>query len=233
MYRQCPAVVLILIGLAAPTLLHAQDATELCQRGMARIEKGDLDGGVADLNQALKADPNLVEAYFARGYAWNLKDQHDKAIADFSEVIRLEPRIAEAHTNRGLMWEKKRDYDKAIADYSEAFRLNPDNFFVCNNLAWLQATCPIDKYRDGKKALETAQRAHRLRGSDDWRIVATIAAAYAENSDFDKARKWQEKAITLVGDDKAATDKEKASMRSRLDVYQANKPFREPIAKSR
>jgi tetratricopeptide (TPR) repeat protein len=229
MYRHCPAVVLILIGLVTSTALHAQDATELCQRGMARIEKGDLDGGVADLNQALKADPNLVEAYFARGYVWNLKDQHDKAIADFSEVIRLEPRIAEAHTNRGLMWEKKADYDKAFADYNEAFRLDPNNFFVCNNLAWMQATCLIDKYRDGRKALETAQRAHRLRGGDDWRIVATMAAAFAENGDFEQARKWHEKAVKLIADDKSATDKEKESLRSRLEVYKTNKPYRKPM----
>lgn len=232
MYRPCHAVVLILIGLASTTVSDAQDTAQLFLRGTGRIEKGDIDGGIADLDQVLVADPNSAAAYFARAYAWDKKGDGDKAIADFTQVIRLQPKMAEPRFNRGRMWEKKADYDKAFADYSEALRLDPNNFRFCNNLAWMQATCPIDKYRDGKLALENALNARKLYGGDHWRIAATIAAAYAENGDCGKAREWQEKAIKLVGDDKAATDKDRASMRSRLDVYQANKPYREPIAKS-
>ena len=96
----------------------------------------------------------------------------------------------------------------------------------------MQATCPIAKFRDGKKALENALNARKLYDGDHWKIAATVAAAYAENGDFDKAREWQDKAITLVGDDKSATDKEKDSLRSRLELYKANKPYREPVKAS-
>ena len=49
----------------------------------------------------------------------------------------------------------------------------------------------------------------------------TLAAAYAENGDFDKARQWQAKAIDL------AADKEEGKVyRSRLELYQQGKPYR-------
>ena len=60
-------------------------------------------------------------------------------------------------------------------------------------------------------------------------IAATLAAAYAENREFDKAREWQEKAIALAKDDKEATDTNRESLRSRLELYKTNKPYREPL----
>jgi hypothetical protein len=93
----------------------------------------------------------------------------------------------------------------------------------------MQATCPIEKYRDGKKAVENAKRACALYGVDHWKLAATLAAAYAENGEFDKAREWEEKAIKLVGKDESATDANKKSLQSRLEHYKADKPHREPM----
>jgi len=42
---------------------------------------------------------------------------------------------------------KKGEYDKAIADLNETIRLGSDDAAYYNNLAWLQATCPDEKYR--------------------------------------------------------------------------------------
>ena len=53
-------------------------------------------------------------------------------------------------------------YDKAIADYNEAIRLDPKYALAYNGLAWLAATCPDAKYRDGKKAVQSAVTACKL-----------------------------------------------------------------------
>ena len=94
-------------------------------------------------------------------------------------------------------------------------------------LAWLQATCPDKKYRDGSKALDNAKRADDLDGRKNWQCCCTLAAAYAETHDFAKACQWQSKAVELAKTDKAATAKEREKMRLQFESYQANKAYRD------
>ena len=53
-------------------------------------------------------------------------------------------------------------------------------------------------------------------------ILGTLAAAYAEAGDFDKAVEWQEKANKLYTD---ADDRKKGE--DRLNLYKEKKPYRE------
>jgi hypothetical protein len=71
-----------------------------------------------------------------------------------------------------------------------------------------------------------ATHAHELDGSTNWRHITTLAAAYAEDSQFDKAVEWQTKAIEL-----AATDKDKQDARSRLELDKQKKPYHEKAKK--
>jgi len=184
-------------------------------------EKGELDIAIGDYNDAIRLDPRNEVAYVARSNAWSAKKEYDKAVADYSEAIRLDPKYALAYNNRGNAWSAKKEYDKAVADYNEAIRLDPKYANAYNGRAWLWATCPDAKQRDGKRAVESATRACEL---SDWKKpndLDTLAAAYAEAGDFAKAVEWQTKAIGLQTDEKAKDD-----YRTRLKLYQENKPYR-------
>ena len=90
------------------------------------------------------------------------------------------------------------------------------------NRAWLWATCPAAKYRDGKRAVASATRACELRGWKDPYGLDTLAAAYAEAGDFAKAVVYQRVANDLYQGEQARRKGEE-----RLALYKEGKPYRE------
>jgi tetratricopeptide (TPR) repeat protein len=192
-------------------------------RGYAWEKKGNYDKGIADLTKAIEINPMFADAYFNRAYAWYGKGDSDKAIADLTKAIEINPKHAIAYSNRGNVWEKKRNYDKAVVDYTRAIEIDPKFSVAYNNLAWLMATCPDGRFRDGKRAVELAEKAVAL--GDAGSILDTLAAAYAEAGRFQEAIKTQERVITKCK--KAGETKDLPEYEEQLSSYKAGKPWRE------
>ena len=150
------------------------------------------------------------------------KGESDQAISEFTKAIEINPGFAKAYNNRGWAYYNKGEYDQAIPDYNKALEINPRLAEAYNGLAWLLATCPDGNNRDGRKAIDNATRACELSQWKNSSLLDTLAAAYAEVGEFEKAVKWQSEAIEL-----AATDNDKHAMQSRLKLYRAGKPYRE------
>ena len=112
------------------------------------------------------------------------------------------------------------DYLKSIAIYKkllEQIKNNP-RFIkkVHNNLAWILATCPEATVRNGKEAVKHA----RLGDLTCWEDLDTLAAAYAENGNFDEAIK----AISEAR--KMAPKNAYARLNERKELYSNHKPYR-------
>ena len=176
----------------------------------------------------------LFSVYFGgfRGYISSLGSR-DRLLLDrigckdlcgswFRGNIRLDSGFALAYNNRGNAWRVRKNYDMAIADYKEAIRLDRTFAPAYHALAWLWATCPEESFRHGKRAVELATRACGLAEWKDANMLATLAAAYAEVGEFDKAVEWEEKAIQLYAN---ADDRKKGE--ERLKLYKDKKPYRE------
>ena len=91
------------------------------------------------------------------------------------------------------------------------------------NRAWLWATCPDAKHRDGKRAVASATRACELSKWKEAAHIGSLAAASAEAGDFEAAVTWQSRANELYAD---AGDQKKGEERLRL--YRVKRPYREP-----
>src|ERR1019366_4434369 len=67
-----------------------------------------------------------------------------------------------------------------------------------NNLAWMLASHPDPTIRNGKEAVELAERACRLTDNGQPFFLGTLAAAYAEAGRFNDAITTAEKARDLA-----------------------------------
>ena len=209
--------------LAIPADSSAQGARDYFHRGDVWYNAGSYDRAIAEYNRAITLDPNYAAAYVNRGHAWAQKGEHDKAVADYTRALAINPDYTDAYYGRGNARYGKGEYAKAVADFNQALAIDPNHADACSSLAWLYATCPDVRYRDGRKAFENASRAYQLSGGRDWGCIDAIAAAYAANGDFEKARRWQAKAVELASDEKS-----RQGCRSRLGLYE-----RRPVAGDR
>jgi RNA polymerase sigma factor (sigma-70 family) len=190
-------------------------------RGRSFHAEKDYDKALADFDEAIRLNAKAGHAYLNRGQAWMKKRDYDKAIADFDEAIRLNPLDVDSRFCRGLAWRAKKEYANAIADFDEALGMDAQDPGPYDARAWIWATCPDAKYRDGKRAVESATRACELTQRKDSDFLATLAAACAETRDFESAVKWQVKANDLLdAEDKIIGE-------SRLQQYREKKPYRD------
>jgi tetratricopeptide (TPR) repeat protein len=204
-------------------VLDPKFVAALIGRGDLFAEKGDLDKAFIDFNRAVEIDPNNPEAYQARGDAWAEKGDYTKAIAEFSRVLKLNPKDGRAYISRGDAHNETGDFDKAIADLQQALKLYPDSADALSGLAWIRATCPKAELRDGKKALEYAEKACKLTEFKEAGFLDTLAAAYAELGQFDKAIEWQTKVLKSPD---SLPKKELERAKLRLKLYKDGKPYR-------
>jgi len=100
-----------------------------------------------------------------------------------------------------------------------------------NDYAWLLATSPEAKDRDGREAVRLAERAVRQRR--DCNTLDTLAAAFAEDGQFEKAVEAQKESIQKLKNLDEETRKEWQMLPTledsemRLRLYQDGMPFRE------
>ena len=92
-----------------------------------------------------------------------------------------------------------------------------------NNFAWAMATSQDPDERNGSFAVTLAERAVSLTRRQNYGNLDTLAAAYAESGQFERAVLTQNEAISLAHD-----DKEKAELESHLKLFQSRSPYRAP-----
>ena len=200
-------------------------AVGLTRRADVRQHRKDVDGALADYAEALRIAPDptiLAVSHMNRGLIESDRNDLEAALADCSKAVLLLPANPVVYVGRARVLINGRLYERALADCDLAVEIGPKNSWGHDFRAWIRATCPEAKFRDGKKAVEGATRACELSSWKNPSCLETLAAAEAESGDFDAAVKWQARALGLVTDDEA-----KPRFRERLELFGKKQPYRD------
>ena len=183
-------------------------------RGEVRADRGEHEQAVADYTQAIRLKPEDLDAHVRRGQAYLQLQKLREALADYDRAVQLAPDEAEPLLDRGDLHRSLGQWQLAAEDYRRAVALDHRSSRAYQRAAWILATCPVDRYRNVDLAVQAAEKALELDGEQDVKYLDTVAAAYANAGQFDKACETLARAI-----DTSPADAE--TFRTRLGVVPA------------
>jgi tetratricopeptide (TPR) repeat protein len=193
--------------------------------GSALLQEGKVDEAMAQFQKALQIDPDYVEAYGNLGNVMLQEGKVDKAVAYYQKALQLSSHNANLHNNLGEALLRQGQFEQAIAHYQAAIKLEPNNPTFLNNLAWLLATCPEARVRNGQQAVHLAEQVCLLTDYKVPQLLCTLAAAYAEAGRFEDAVTMSESARELA---QAAGQQALAlQCQKLLQLFKAHQPYRE------
>lgn len=203
--------------------LGPKDPENYNERGNLYLDQEEYESALQDYAEAIRLSPDEAVYHRNRGLTRQRLKEYDRAIAAYSEAIRLDPEYADAYVDRAYVHELRKDFAAAIKDYEAGARIAPKDGRMFNGWAWLLAVSPSAALRDGNKAVELATKACELFKWNTSGEIDTLAAAYAEAGDFDKAVEYQKKALAKL---QPGNDVLEKGYRARLALYEMKKPYR-------
>jgi tetratricopeptide (TPR) repeat protein len=155
--------------------------------GVLSLQTGRLDAAESHFRAAVEADAQDAEAQYRLGSALHRKGQAAEAISQYRKAIDLKPDYKEANADLIVALLQTGQTSEVIRQFELMVNSAPDNAQTLNNLAWLLSTANPTSLRDGARAVAVAERAVQLTGNMDVNTLRTLAAAYAQNKQFDQA----------------------------------------------
>jgi len=204
--------------------LEPESSAALRLRALLLAESGKPEEAIAVLEKLRQQDPKDTLVLLQLAMLYNNQHKIDKALEIYGAVLAEDPDQWMALRGRADALLNAAKQAEAIADYDKALKLRPQDSGILNNLAWVLATSPEEKLRDGKRAIVLATQACELTEYKMPHILSTLAAAYAETGDFPAAIKWATKGLEL------AKEEQKKELAKELESYRAGKPFRELLS---
>jgi Flp pilus assembly protein TadD len=188
------------------------------------LHKGQVDEAFSHFQKALESNPNNVVTHNGLGYVFLLMGRVDESFAHLQKALEIDPDYTAAHFNMANTLLQMGRMDEALSHLQKVLTTNPRDVEAQKNMAWVLATSPETRIRNGTKAVELAELANQTDRRDPI-IGATLAAAYAETGRFADAIKTAENAL------RSATDSGNMALiellRAQIALYRSGQPFRD------
>jgi tetratricopeptide (TPR) repeat protein len=206
--------------------LNRNPASWMVQNSVAGIllGKGQVADALAHLQKALELNPNSVVTHNSFGYALLQIGRVNESFAHLQKALEINPNYMPAHFNLANTLLQMKRVDEAVFHLQKVLTGAPGDAEAQKNMAWVLATWPDARIRDGAKAVELAEHANRSESGNPI-IGATLAAAYAEAGRFPDAIRTAETAFHLATDSGNTALAE--LLRAQIVLYRSGHPFRD------
>jgi tetratricopeptide (TPR) repeat protein len=207
--------------------IRPDDALARNNLGLILCQKERVDEGIVEFQKALSILPGSAEFRNNLGKAFLAKGQQREAMIQFQKILENNPLNPKANYLLGIVLFQTGRVDEAIAHFEKALENHPDFAEAWDSLdhtAWLLATSTEASLRNGPNALALARQLARLSGGENPALLDTLAAAYAENSQFPEAIDADQKALALAlfQNNPALAN----TLREHIKSFQAGSPLR-------
>ncbi len=191
-------------------LIEPASSRPSLERGFALIKKGDLGAAITVMDELIREDPYLAQAYWGRALCYDYRSGGDgdleRAISDYTKsiVYSAEP-SALAYGRRGILYFRSGLYEDAIKDLNKA---------LAADLFWSEA-----QFYRGRTYLSLSRGKQDLvKAEDDFtEIIRALPDSFAP------AYFWRAQARRLLGKDhEAVADYESALKTDPDDVLALN-----------
>lgn len=193
--------------------------------GNGLVEQGRIKEATQHFAEALRISPDSAPALEDMALALAAQGKLPQAVDLCRAALKRHPRDVKLHHLLASTLLAQDKFSEAVAAYQMTLQVDPADSLAMNNLAWILATAPEARLRNGVAAVKLATKACRLTNYKTASFVGTLAAAYAEAGRFDDAIKTARQAVSL-----ATAHGEKALAAKNLQLlqlYQAHKAYHE------
>ena len=186
---------------------------------------GQIDKAIEQYTKAIDLKPDYAEAMGNLGVACAQRSQWDAAIVQYKKALKFKSNDMKILDNLAIALAQKGDFGGAIEQYETALKFNPDYADAQAGLAYVLATAPDAKWRDGARAADLAQKANQTAHSGDPDILDALSAAFAEQGRYQEAvdAVYQALHIAQAQGDANSVD----HLQQHLQLYRAGKPLRD------
>ena len=191
--------------------------------GSVLLTRGALNEAETHLRRALDLDAANPDAHNSFGRLLAFEGRVDEGIQHLRRAIEIREDYPEAHYNLAHALVSAGNASDALAYYRRALTLRPEWPPVLTELAWLRATHPDGRLRNGSEATSFAARAVSLTNRQDPAALDALAAAYAADGRFDQAVLTARAAVDLLRAENQTA--RAAEIGQRLALYQRRQPY--------
>ena len=110
------------------------EANSYYMQGIKDMNTGKVDKAIEAFSEAIKKQPELVDAYINRGILYTKQRKHDVALKDFDYVLEKKYANAQLYAYFALIWSTEGHYDNAARFTDFALQKDPDNIQAQINL---------------------------------------------------------------------------------------------------